>query len=119
MSVRGASLVVRSKSAQMTQSGATRRPTPTGGMVCSNTATGNQRTPNPIGAQVAVANTASTGSEQTNSIPLLNTIRFTHTERGMAVDRTRRASLLNARVKSETAALNHTQGSSAVIKKTM
>jgi hypothetical protein len=40
-------------------------------------------------------------------------------ERGIAVERTSRASLLNARVKSDTEALNHTHGRSAVMRKTM
>ena len=52
-------------------------------------------------------------------MPLLSTMRLTQIDRGIAVERTRRASLLNARVKSETAALNHTHGSSAVMRKTM
>ena len=66
-----------------------------------------------------IANSTSTGSEQRNSMPLLSTMRLTQIERGIAVERTSRASLLNARVKSETAALNHTHGSSAVMRKTM
>ena len=60
-----------------------------------------------------------TGREKRNSIPLLTTTRPTQIERGMAVDLTRRASLLKARVKSLTAELNHTHGSNAVIRKTM
>ncbi len=52
-------------------------------------------------------------------MPLLSTMRLTQIERGIAVERTSRASLLKARVKSETAALNHTHGSSAVMRKTM
>ena len=70
-------------------------------------------------APATMAKSTSTGSEQRNSMPLLSTIRLTQIERGMAVDRTRRASLLNARVKSETDELNHTHGSSAVMRKTM
>ncbi len=62
---------------------------------------------------------ARTGNEHKNSMPLLNTMRFTQIVRGIAVERTSRASLLNARVKSETAALNHTHGRSAVIRNTM
>ena len=52
-------------------------------------------------------------------MPLLSTMRLTQIDRGIAVERTSRASLLNARVKSETAALNHTHGRSAVMRNTM
>src|SRR5689334_9144472 len=62
---------------------------------------------------------ARTGSEQRNSMPLLRTMRLTQMERGIAVERTSLASLLKARVKSETEELNHTHGSSAVMRNTM
>ena len=78
-----------------------------------------------IATGVALVNAATitkparTGREHRNSIPLLSTIRFTQIVRGIAVERTRRASLLNARVKSDTAALNQTHGRSAVMRNTM
>ena len=50
---------------------------------------------------------------------MLRTTRFAQIDRGMAVERTSRASLLNAFVKSETEELNHTHGRSAVRRKTM
>lgn len=52
-------------------------------------------------------------------MPLLSTIRFTQIDRGMAVERTNRESFLKAFVKSETELLNHTQGSSALMRKMM
>src|SRR6478735_536915 len=66
-----------------------------------------------------ITNSARTGSEHRNSMPLLSTMRFTQMERGIDVDLTSRASLLNARVKSDTDELNQTHGSSAVMRNTM
>ena len=105
---------MRSRSVYSTHSGATSSPSPTSRTTCSSIATGNQQdAPADVARRRATAKSTSTGSEKRNSIPLLSTIRLTQIDRGIAVDRTSRASLLNARVKSDTEELNQTHGSSA------
>src|SRR5690606_3452616 len=97
-------------------------------MTCSRIATGSHRMPHPICTVFVGSDSVSmftamkiarTGSEKTNSVPLLSTMRFTQIVLGIAVERTSRASRLNAFVKSETDVLNHTHGSSALMRKMM
>ena len=113
------SVVVRSRSRKNTHSGATIRPRPTSSTACSRMASGNQQQTPVTVAPPTIAKSTSTGSEQRNSMPLLSTIRLTQIVRGIVVERTSCASLLKACVKSETAALNHIHGSSAVSRNTM
>ena len=67
-------------------------------------------------APAKIAKTASTGREKRNSTPLLRTMRLTQIERGIAVDLTRRASLLKARVKSVTAELKAASSTRALLR---
>src|SRR5690606_6318818 len=99
----------------------TSKPSPTSNIVCKITATGNHSSDQltVMWSALTITKIASTGIEKRNSTPLLNTMRLTQIERGIDVERTSRASLRKARVKSETDVLNHTHGSSARMRNTM